>query len=83
MEKVYIWYFYYLCAEHVDLAKEPAHASLLAEMIALFNTEVNDTYWQHTQAESYDDCNYGSNCPAQAAMEKYGGYCAFATPWVM
>ena len=61
--------------EHIDLAKDPAHASLLAEMIALYEKEVNQTYWQHTEAESYDDCNYGSNCPAQAAMEKYGGYC--------
>jgi hypothetical protein len=61
--------------EHIDLAKDPAHASLLAEMIALYEKEVNQTYWQHTEAENYDDCNYGSNCPAQAAMEKYGGYC--------
>ena len=61
--------------EHIDLAKDPAHASLLAEMIALYEKEVNQTYWQHTEAENYDDCNYGSNCPAQAAMENYGGYC--------
>ena len=67
--------------EHIDLAKDPAYASLLSEMLELYHKEVDGTYWQHTQAEAYDDCNFGSTCPAAAAMERYGRYWGPSYHW--
>ena len=54
--------------EHVDLAKDPAHAALLREMVALFNKSVTATVWQWGTVEQYN------SSAMHEAMLGYGGY---------
>ena len=54
--------------EHIDMAKDPAHAELLQDMLDKFDTIVTKTVWQHTAVEN------SNNSKAVAAARGYGGY---------